>query len=297
LFGKCRTLERVQHRRRQVGVCLLAVFGCACSFNADTLEASNGIDPIPDSGSASDSDADTDDGRVGTDVIALYKFDTQIVGEIADVSGFGAPLNLAVVGNGNYTVTSEGWNLTGDTTISSKAPALKLALECSQSNAITIEVWIRPASVAQTGPARILGMSLDPYSANFVLAQGANNGNPDDRFNVRLLSEDSGDQMVSAVTRRGVVTTDWTHLVFARGADGSSSFYVNGEVTGLNSGGGAATFPGTLSNWDSSYTLNLGNELESTGLSRFWHGEYALLAIYRRDLSGEEVTQNFLAGY
>ena len=270
---------------------LLAVGACACSFNGDTVGPTNGINPI------GDADADADDGRVGTDVIALYKFDSQIGGEIADVSGFGAPLDLAVVGNGSYDVTSEGWNLTGDTTISSTTPALKLAEECAQSNALSIEVWIRPASAAQTGPARILGMSLDPYSSNFVLAQGANNGNPDARFNVRLLSEDSGDQTVSAVTRSGVVTTNWSHLVFTGASDGTSSFFVNGEVEGLFSGGAAATFPGTLSNWDSSYTLNLGNELESNdGLSRFWHGEYALLAIYRRDLSEEEVTQNFLAG-
>lgn len=285
-----RTLRAKRYRGRQLGVSLLAAFACACSFNGDTLESSNGIDP------STDADAETDDGRVSTDVIALYKFDGQVIGEIADVSGFGTPLDLAVVGNSNYQVTSEGWNLIGDTTISSKAPALKLAEECEQTNALTIEVWVRPAAAQQSGPARIVGMSLDPYSSNFVLGQGANNGSLDDRFNLRLRSEDSGEQMVSAVTRQGVATTDWTHLVFTRGSDESSAFYVNGQLAGLFAGGAAASFPGTLSNWDSSYTLNLGNELESTGLSRFWHGEYGLLAIYRRDLSAEEVTQNFLAG-
>ena len=139
-------------------------------------------------------------------------------------------------------------------------------------------------------------MSLDPFESNFVLAQGANNGNPDERYSLRLRSEDAGDQMVSAVTRQGVVTTDWVHLVFSRGADGSSTFYTDGEPVTLFSGGSAAAYPGTLSNWDSSYTLNLGNELESTGINRYWLGEYALLAIYRRDLSQQEVQQNFLAG-
>jgi hypothetical protein len=57
----------------------------------------------------------------------------------------------------------------------------------------------------------------------------------------------------------------------------------------------AASYPGALSNWDATYTLNLGDELESDG-SRVWHGEYALLAIYRRDLSADEVQQNFQAG-
>ena len=59
----------------------------------------------------------------------------------------------------------------------------------------------------------------------------------------------------------------------------------------------SANVPGAFDNWNKEYTLNLGNELASTdGISRWWHGEYALLAIFRRDLKAGEVMQNYLAG-
>lgn len=268
---------------------LLAALICGCSFDGDTPNPMSGINTDADPGT----DADTK-GRVGAGLIALYTFDGPVTGEVPDVSGFGSPLDLAVVGNGNYEVTADGWNLTGDTLIQSKAPALKLAQECSQTNAITIEAWIRPASDSQTGPARILGMSADPYFANFTLAQGANNGNPDSRFNARLRTAND-DSALTAVTRRDEVTTDWTHVVFTRAADESSDFYINSEEVELRMGMSRASFPGALSNWDTGYTLNLGDELESDG-SRVWHGEYALVAIYRRALSTAEVSQNFEAG-
>jgi hypothetical protein len=234
--------------------------------------------------------------RVDEDLIALYTFDTDVVGEIADVSDFGTPLDLAVVGAGNYEVTSEGWNLFGDTLISSKAPALKLVDAVSTTNALSIEAWIRPASTMQTGPARIVCMSKNPSAANFTLAQGAQNGGAESRYIARVRTEASTDDPPGAFTNENVVATEWTHIVFTRAADETITLYRNGEAQVLTQAGSAPNFSGLLGNWDTTYTLNLGDELESTGISRAWHGEYALLAIFQRDLDAEEVTQNFLAG-
>jgi len=41
----------------------------------------------------------------------------------------------------------------------------------SFTNAITIEVWIKPANTTQAGPARIVTVSKDPGQRNFTLGQ------------------------------------------------------------------------------------------------------------------------------
>jgi hypothetical protein len=260
----------------------------ACSFN--------GFTEAPPTSIAADAEPSVDGGRVTDDVIALYRFKDSTGGEIADVSGFGMALDLAVVGSGNYEVTSEGLNLIGDTLISSKMPASKLAEACALTNELSIELWIRSASVAQTGPARIVGMSMNSTNANFVIGQGSFNGDAESRFNPRIRTATAGANGTKAVTDLEVVTTEWMHVVLTRAADDTTAFYIDGEAIGLFASGEPVGFPGALNNWNPGFTLNLGDELASTGVSRTWHGEYGLLAIYRRALSAAEVSQNFLAG-
>ncbi len=261
------------------------MLACACDFDGDT---SASIAPMPDAPAGLD--------RVTDDVIALYTFDTGIAGEIADVSGFGEALDLAVVGAGNYQVTNEGWNLIGDTSIVSKVPAAKLVDEISATNAFSIEVWIRPGSTMQSGPARIVCLSDGPFASNFILAQGAKDGNTESIYNVRIRTASTPNGPLSVITGENVVTREWTHLVLTRNAEEATALYVNGQVTELLRAGVPTSEAGALDNWDAAFTLNLGNELLSNDSSRTWYGEYALLAIFRRDLDAAEVTQNFLAG-
>jgi hypothetical protein len=231
--------------------------------------------------------------RVQDDLIALYTFDTAVADEIADVSGFGTPLDLAVVGEGDYEVTTEGWLLNGDTLISSKEPAKKIFDEVSNTNAFSIEAWIRPASTDQIGPARIVSMSESPSAYNVSLGQGGSSG---DQYAVRVRTATTDDDPPSIVTVESVVETEWTHLVFTRAANETVTLYVDGQAEVLTENGNTPNTPGALDNWDSTYTLNLGDEVQSNPGSRSWYGEYALVAIYRRDLDAGEVTQNFLAG-
>jgi hypothetical protein len=93
-----------------------------------------------------------------------------------------------------------------------------------------------------------------------------------------------------------VVTTEWTHLVFTRAANETVTLYVDGEARSLTESGDTPNLPGLLDNWNAAYTLNLGDEIDSGAGQRSWHGEYALVAIYRRDLDAEEVMQNYEAG-
>ncbi len=231
--------------------------------------------------------------RVQDDLIALYTFDNEVVDEVADVSGFGTPLDLAVVGASNYEVTNDGWNLIGDTLISSKDPALKIFDEVSNTNAFSIEAWVRPRSTDQRGPARIVTMSESSDAYNFSLGQGGPNG---DRWVVRVRTATTSDNPPDIVTDERVVVTEWTHLVFTRAANETTTLYVNGQAVALTANGNTPNTPGALDNWGSSFTLNLGDEVQSSPGGRSCYGEYALVAIYRLDLDAGQVMQNFLAG-
>jgi hypothetical protein len=55
--------------------------------------------------------------------------------------------------------------------LSSAAPAEPLTAAMASANAFTIEVWCRPASLAQTGPARIVSVSEGIEMRNFTVGQ------------------------------------------------------------------------------------------------------------------------------
>jgi hypothetical protein len=57
--------------------------------------------------------------------------------------------------------------------IASQGPADKVADAIRKSGAITVESWIKPANITQSGPARIVTVSRDPGSRNFTLGQKA----------------------------------------------------------------------------------------------------------------------------
>jgi VanZ family protein len=49
--------------------------------------------------------------------------------------------------------------------------AASLSARLASANAFTIEAWVRPATLQQTGPARIAGISESPYRRNVTLGQ------------------------------------------------------------------------------------------------------------------------------
>ena len=55
--------------------------------------------------------------------------------------------------------------------ISSTNSAEKIINTCKKENSITIEAWIKPSNITQTGPARIVSVSQNTNSRNFTLGQ------------------------------------------------------------------------------------------------------------------------------
>lgn len=229
--------------------------------------------------------------RVTVGLRALYDFHEQDGNIVHDVSDSGMPLNLIIAdpaavrwNNGNLTILSSA-------KISSTNAALKIVQACKQSNAVTLEAWIKPASTShpntsQNGPARIVGISSTIHNRNLMLGQGDNRGRVTDFYDVRLRTTDTNVNGVPSLScSPGTLTTDLTHVVYTRHASGAAVIYINGEEVrrGMVSG--------DLSNWNRTYKLILANE--SAGGDRPWLGEFHLVALYDRALAAAEVAHNY----
>lgn len=104
--------------------------------------------------------------------VVLYTFREGRSDTIKDISKEGKPLNLKISDTSAVKwMVSGGLRVNADTLISSNDPALKVIKAVRKSHEITIEAWIKPANVTQTGPARIVTVSKDTGQRNFTLGQ------------------------------------------------------------------------------------------------------------------------------
>jgi hypothetical protein len=219
--------------------------------------------------------------RVSDGLQVLYTFNEGSGAVVNDVSGVGTALNLTIDDTSAVSWQDGALAVQSSTLIASDDAATKLSQAVKDSNEITIEAWVKSASVDQDGPARIVTMSHDAYERNATLGQEG------DYYQVRMRCTESTDNGKPYLTTdAGVVTTELTHIVYTR-TDGKASVFINGVETASDSSAG------DLSSWDSSYSLALANELSG---GRPWLGEYHLVAIYSRALSTQDVTQNYSAG-
>ncbi len=220
--------------------------------------------------------------RVQRGVLALYDFRSIDGSIIKDRSGAKPPLNLRVSDPKAVRQTERGLEIVRQTLIRSEQQATRLSQAIKKSGAITIEAWIRPAKIDQSGPARIMTLSHDPNTRNFTLGQDAN------KFEARLRTTKTSSNGIPAVASKPKsLKSQWTHVVYARDDAGRTRIFINGKLDTERTIGGAA------SNWDESFHIGLGNELSG---DRPWLGAYRLAAIYDRSLAPNEVEQNFRAG-
>jgi len=221
--------------------------------------------------------------RVTNGLRVLYTFKEQSGATIRDRSGVGEALDLEVESPGAVTwQPGGGLSVDSPTLIASAAPAAKVISAVSASKEVTIDAWVKPASLTQDGPARMITISADFHHCNIGLAQAA------EAYDVRLRTTETTDNgRPSLAAPSGAVTMALTHVAYTRTSSGTARLYTNGTEIATQAVGG------DLSNWEAAYRLALGNELVG---GRPWLGEFHLVAIYGRALSSNEVSQNFRAG-
>jgi hypothetical protein len=224
------------------------------------------------------------DNRAVDGLQAFYTFMEGSGDQVRDSSGVGSALDLSIADPDNVTWLSDGGlKIESPTIISSRDKPLKILQAVQQTNEISLELWIAPDNADQDGPARIVSISFDPFNRNFTLGQEFV------EFEVRLrttASDENGNPSIS--TQQQAVQMRPMHLVYSRAQDGAAQIYIDGVLSV------GTTASGDFSKWNPDYPLILGNELSN---DRPWLGTYYLLAFYNRQLSENEILQNYQAGY
>jgi len=234
--------------------------------------------------------------------VLLYCFDEGSGTTVRDSSGVGPPLDLQIQDpQRTRWLPGGGLAVAGNTAIRSAGPALKLTRACKESNALSVEAWIKPVGPQMDGPARILTVSQGASARNFTLAQGGG------AYYLRVQVSAVPPPSFNLCGGLGHIRPGLNHVVATRDGSGMCRLYVNGEQrkVGLEPHLFPAPedlvhdrleAPGTFSGWDERYPLMLANELNSADRNRSWRGEYHRVALYSRALSAEEVARNYRAG-
>lgn len=224
-------------------------------------------------------------GRAESHVIALYEFKTG-EGFIAyDTSGVDPATHLNISGDVDW-ISSWGLRINDGKAQASTSSSAKIHDTITGTGEYSIEAWVVPANVTQEGPARIISYSGGDDTRNFSLGQTLYNYNYQNRSTA---TDADGSPMVSTPDAAEVLQATLQHVVAAYDPVNGRRIYVNGQlVSEADTASG-----GTLTDWDNSFALVLGNEVTSNFL---WQGSIRLLAIHNRALSPEDIRSNYDAG-
>lgn len=213
---------------------------------------------------------------------ALYDFRAIEGNNIQDQSGAGEPVDFELSDESAVMIGDGYLEVKTDTIIRSKQRPVRIIKSVQWSGEFSIEAWIEPTTLDQSGPARIITLSRNSSRRNFTLGQDG------DKFDVRFRSTSSDSNgLPSLNTNQQKIKTEKTHVVYTRDRSGLTRLYLNNRLVNEK------MMSGDLSNWDDAHFFALANEI---GGGRAWKGKYFLIAIYNRDLQPGEVANHFAAG-
>jgi len=223
--------------------------------------------------------------RYDANVIAMYMFETGQGSTAYDTSGVTPEADLELSGNVSWV---GGWGINigaGGKAQASTSASSKFASMIQGSGEYSIETWVAPANVTQTG-AYIVSYSGSNTTRNMTLAQAAMQYQGMTRSSV---TDTNGMPALTTTTTNGAAQAALQHVVLTYDPVNGQKIYVNGVWTGDKDTSGG----GSLANWDSTFALVLGNEV--TGQRQF-QGVIKFAAIHNRALTPAQIQQNFAAG-
>lgn len=217
--------------------------------------------------------------------IVLYELNEGQGETVIDSAANGSPLHLDIADTNAVSWFGGGLRVHAPTVIQSATSATKVSNAIKTSNEITIEAWVSVDNDSQTGPARIVSLSNTPAYRNFTLGQFAS------QYDIRLRTDDATISNNGIPSTRSELLTvtplEKQHVVYTLNTAGLATIYINGVVKTTS------TIPGTLSNWNDTYSLMLVNESDST---RPWLGSLYRIAIFDQALSAAEIAARFDVG-
>jgi len=225
--------------------------------------------------------------RYDADTIAKYEFQTGTGLVAYDTSGVDPSADMTITGNVTWA-GGLGVNVgAGGKLQATVAGSSKIYNLIQATGEFSIEAWVAPALVAvPDNSSFMVSYSGGDTARNFTLAQ--TNQNYD--FMLRTSSSSlDGTPELATPTAADVLQASLQHVVLTYDPVNGRQIYVNGVNTGVAD----PQKGGTISNWDSTFALVLGNE---TSGDKSWQGLIKFAAIHSRSLTAAQVLQNFNAG-
>ncbi len=219
--------------------------------------------------------------RADANMITHFAFSEGVGNTTVGTSNVGANMTLNL--EGTEWVPEGGLRNIDGKAQASLADSQKLFNLLSGGNQFSVEAWIIPENLTQTGPARIVSYSIDTGRRNFTMGQQV------DQYDSRVQTINSGPNGSNPQLRtEDIVTTELTHVVMTYdNMSGGRKIYVNGQLAVEEA------VQGDMLNWQDDNLFILGNEATN---NRLWKGVFKMVAIHNVALNGAQVAQNFDAG-
>jgi hypothetical protein len=223
--------------------------------------------------------------RYDADTIAKYEFQTGSGYTAYDTSGIDPAADLTISGN---VLWAGGWGINvgaGGKAQASTSASSKIYNLIQATGEFSVEAWVAPALVA-VDKSYMVSYSGGDTLRNFTLGQT----NQDYDFMLRSSNSvlDGTPQLKTPDTAM-LLQASLQHVVLTYDPVNGRQIYVNG----VNANVPDPQKGGTISNWDNTFALVLGNEVSG---DRSWQGLIKFVAIHSRAMSGTQVLQNFNAG-
>jgi hypothetical protein len=223
--------------------------------------------------------------RYDADTIAKYEFQTGSGYTAYDTSGVDPAADLTISGS---VLWAGGWGITvgaGGKAQASTSGSSKIYNLIQATGEFSVEAWVAPALVA-VDKSYMVSYSGGDTLRNFTLGQT----NQDYDFMLRSSkSVLDGTPQLKTPDMAKLLQASLQHVVLTYDPVNGRQIYVNG----VNANVPDPQKGGTISNWDSTFALVLGNEVSG---DRSWQGLIKFVAIHSRAMSGPQVLQNFNAG-
>ena len=223
--------------------------------------------------------------RYDADTIAKYEFQTGSGYTAYDTSGIDPAADLTITGN---VLWAGGWGINvgaGGKAQASTSASSKIYNLIQATGEFSVEAWVAPALVA-ADKSYMVSYSGGDTLRNFTLGQT----NQDYDFMLRSSKSDlNGMAQLKTPDAAMLLQASLQHVVLTYDPVNGRQIYVNG----VNANVPDPQKGGTISNWDNTFALVLGNEVSG---DRSWQGLIKFVAIHSRAMSGTQVLQNFNAG-
>jgi hypothetical protein len=265
---------------RCIGLALVLVGSVGCEF-------STALQPTdPDAPMIDVPDVPPEAMRTRVGLCALWTFNEPAGSAFAFDTSQNPSVALEVMnapGNGVFPAAFESGDLVASMpsrVISAEGTRLA---DCAASGAVTLEAWLRPASGTQgipTEPVFAAGISGNIGERNIAIMQGGTKW-----VAVVRNSAANADGLPQIIPSVDVVANTMSHVVITADAT-RRALYVNNAPT-------MAGTPAAVSAWDPTYPMVLFDEYQH---ARQWTGRVALLAIFNRALTPDEIQTHWVLG-